>query len=82
MQSKGLSEKTIRTILGDIRLRRSVYRCAVCGAMRCPGDELLNVVATGFSPGVRRLMAHAGSDLNGFKRAAQFRICQFFTHKI
>jgi hypothetical protein len=71
MQSKGLSEKTIRTILGNIRFRRSVYRCPVCGNTRCRGDEILDVVATGFSPGARRLMAHAGSEINGFGRAAQ-----------
>lgn len=70
MESKGLGEKTIRTISGDIRFQRSIYRCPVCGATRCPGDETLDVIGTGFSPGARRLMAHAGSEMNSFKRAA------------
>jgi len=71
MESRGVSEKTIRTILGEVRFRRSVYRCPVCDATRCPGDESLDVVSTGFSPGARRMMAHAGSEMSGFRRAGQ-----------
>jgi hypothetical protein len=33
----------------------------VCGQVRYPGDERLDVVGTGRSPGVRRMMARAGS---------------------
>ncbi len=61
MTSHGRDEKRIRTILGDITFRRSRYVCPSCGASRFPGDELLNVVGTGFSPGLRRLMSRAGS---------------------
>jgi hypothetical protein len=71
MESQGLAEKTIRTILGEVRFRRSIYRCPVCGAVRYPGDEALDVENTGFSPGARRLMAHAGSQENGFRAAAK-----------
>ena len=60
MQSKGLREKRIKTILGDIRFRRSLFVCPRCGTGRFPGDEALDVVGTGFSPGARRLMARAG----------------------
>ncbi len=70
MQSLGLREKRLRTILGAVRFRRSVYRCPVCGATRYPGDEALGVVGTSFSPGARRLMADAGSDF-GFRKAAK-----------
>ena len=69
MESRGLSEKTIQTILGTIQFKRSVYQCPVCGATRCPGDESLDVAGTGFSPGVRRMMAHAGSEMSGFRSA-------------
>ena len=60
MQSRGRKEKRIKTVLGDITFRRSVFVCPSCGASRFPGDEVLDVVGTGFSPGVRRLMARAG----------------------
>ena len=70
MQSLGLREKTIRTILGSVRFARSAFRCPVCGKIRYPGDEALGVVGTGFSPGTRRMMAHAGSD-TGFRAASK-----------
>lgn len=60
MQSRGLREKRIKTILGDISFQRSLFVCPLCGASRFPGDELLDVVGTMFSPGARRLMARAG----------------------
>ena len=61
MKSRGRESKRIRTILGEIGFRRSRFVCPVCGASRFPGDELLAVRGTGFSPGLRRLMARAGS---------------------
>ncbi len=61
MASHGRDEKRIKTVLGDITFRRTRYVCPSCGASRFLGDELLNVVGTGFSPGLRRLMSRAGS---------------------
>lgn len=61
MRSRGLREKTVQTILGPIRFERSLYVCAHCGASRFPGDEVLGVQGSGFSPGLRRMMARAGS---------------------
>jgi hypothetical protein len=61
MVSTGVREKKIRTILGTVRFARSRYLCPTCGAVEYPGDELLDVEATGFSPGLRRLMTRAGS---------------------
>jgi len=61
MKSQGLREKTVQTILGPIHFERSLYVCPGCGASRFPGDELLGVQGTGFSPGLRRMMARAGS---------------------
>lgn len=61
MQSRGQREKTLLTLVGDVRVRRSVFACPSCGASRCPWDEDLGVVHTGFSPAVRRRMARAGS---------------------
>lgn len=61
MSSVGVREKKIRTILGMVPFRRSLFICPACGEARIPGDELLNIKHTGFSPGARRLMVHAGS---------------------
>ena len=61
MQSSGVRIKTVETILGSVRFERSRYVCPRCGAVRFPGDELLEVQGTGFSPGLRRLMTRAGS---------------------
>jgi len=60
MRGRGLRKKQIKTVLGDINVNRSLFVCPSCGRSRFPGDELLDMVGTGFSPGVRRLMARAG----------------------
>jgi hypothetical protein len=60
MVSKGRRSKEIQTILGTVRLRRSLYVCERCGASRVPGDEELAVAGTKFSPGMRRLMSRVG----------------------
>ncbi len=70
MHSEGLRKKTIRTILGPVRFRRSLFTCPVCGRARTPGDEILGCQGTGFSPGARRMMARSGSR-EAFKEAAR-----------
>lgn len=49
------------TILGEVPYRRSMFQCPACGETRYPGDEELDVVGTSRSPGLRRMMARAGS---------------------
>ena len=61
MESRGLKEKPLTTILGEVPYQRSLYRCPGCGGTRYPGDEELDVVGTTRSPGLRRMMARAGS---------------------
>jgi hypothetical protein len=61
MNSKGLKEKVILTILGRTLFSRSMYECPRCGRKRYPGDEELDIAGTTRSPGVRRMMARAGS---------------------
>jgi len=61
MQSVGLRDKVVRTILGPIRFQRSLFVCPCCGKTSFPGDAVLGVEGTGFSPGLRRMMARAGS---------------------
>jgi hypothetical protein len=61
MQSKGIEEKTLLTIMGPTPFQRSRYECDDCGEVRYPGDEELDIVGTTRTPGVRRMMARAGS---------------------
>jgi hypothetical protein len=70
MESRGGRAKTLRTLVGAVRFARSRYVCAACGAVEFPGDELLGVTGTGFSPGLRRLMVRAGSR-ESFEEAAE-----------
>ena len=61
MESQGLKTKELLTILGPVSYARSMFQCPACNATRYPGDEALDVVGTTRSPGLRRLMARAGS---------------------
>ena len=61
MESQGLKSKELLTILGPVSYGRSMFQCSVCGATRYPGDEILDIVSTTRSPGLRRMMARAGS---------------------
>lgn len=70
MQSHGLRVKQLLTILGSVCFRRSMFVCPACAATRYPGDELLDVVGTTRSPGLRRMLARAGSE-STFQRSAE-----------
>lgn len=70
MHSIGRREKTLQTILGPVRWRRSLFVDPDTGESRCLGDEALDVVGTSFSPGLRRRMARAGSRTS-FAEAAE-----------
>jgi len=70
MQSRGLRSKSLLTLLGPVDFQRSMFRCESCGAARYPGDEWLDVVGTSRSPGLRRMMARAGSR-STFKEARE-----------
>jgi hypothetical protein len=61
MESQGLKPKEVLTILGSVTYRRSMFQCPVCQNTRYPGDEELDIVETTRSPGLRRMMARAGS---------------------
>jgi hypothetical protein len=61
MESRGLKHKELLTILGPVAYGRSMFQCPACQATRYPGDEELDIVDTTRSPGVRRMMARAGS---------------------
>ena len=74
MNSLGVREKTLQTILGPVRFGRSRYVCPQCGAVEYPGDEQLGVAGTGFSPGLRRLMTRAGARESFAEAAEDLRV--------
>jgi hypothetical protein len=61
MESQGVRDKELLTILGPVPYCRSMFQCPACQATRYPGDEQLDVVDTTRSPGLRRMMARARS---------------------
>lgn len=74
MQSRGVRGKTIETILGPVYFERSRYVCPECGTVEYPGDQVLGVKGTGFSPGLRRLITRAGSRESFGEAAEDLRI--------
>ena len=57
-----LRSKQILTAVGTFEISRPYYLCAHCHAGQFPDDKALDVVDTGFSPGVRRMQALVGQD--------------------
>lgn len=55
--------KRICTVVGSARLARTMERCNRCKKRRVPEDVVLDVERTGYSPGMRRMMAKTGADL-------------------
>jgi hypothetical protein len=74
MTSRGRRGKELLTTLGAVPFARSFYQCAHCRQSRFPDDERLDIVNTTYSPGVRRLMARAGSQTQ-FAQAAEDLLC-------
>ena len=74
MSSRGRRRKGLLTTLGRVPFARSFYTCELCCQRRFPEDELLDIVHTTYSPGVRRLMARAGSQ-SQFEQAAEDLRC-------
>jgi len=74
MRSRGRRGKRLLTTLGRVNFARSFYQCQPCAQGRFPDDERLDIVQTTYSPGVRRLMARAGSQSH-FQQAAEDLRC-------
>lgn len=62
-QDKKRQEKTLRTVLGNVRLTRTRQRCNSCKKWRIPEDIILDVEKTGYSPGLRRIMTKTGAEV-------------------
>jgi hypothetical protein len=52
--------KDLITVLAPINVSRAYYHCGLCGEGVIPKDVALDIVETGFSPGVRRMMGQVG----------------------
>jgi len=52
--------KRLVTVLAPVEVRRAYYHCDRCGKGIIPKDRELDMVDTGFSPGVRRMMGQVG----------------------
>ena len=57
----GYREKEVTTVLGPVRVKRSYYYDTKCRRGSCPRDRELDIERTGFSPGMRRMMARVGA---------------------
>jgi hypothetical protein len=69
MSSRGRRRKGLLTTLGRVACARSFYICELCSQRPFPDDQRLDIVQTTYSPGLRRLMARAGSQ-SQFEQAA------------
>jgi hypothetical protein len=74
MSSRGRRAKRLLTTLGRVPFARSFYQCERCRQGCYPDDAHLDIIKTTYSPGVRRLMARAGSQTQ-FAQAAQDLHC-------
>lgn len=54
-------EKKLLTVLGEVAVKRAYYHDKECHSGFCPKDTSLDVVATSYSPGVRRLISKVGA---------------------
>ena len=61
MASRGRKSKRVLTVLGEVTYRRTRLECPACHTGLYPGDEVLDLEGTTRSPGLRRMMARAGS---------------------
>jgi len=54
--------KQLLTVLGPLQFDRAYYVCPHCHQGHSPRDRVLDVEGVAYSPGVRRMMAVAGSE--------------------
>jgi len=58
---KEYRDKKIRTVLGDISVKRAYYYDKESKTGHCPKDNDLDIQGTSFSPGLRRIMSRVGA---------------------
>jgi hypothetical protein len=68
MKNLGIRSKNIVSLLGEGVISRAYYGCD-CGSHSVPKDELLDIVKTSFTPGVRRVVAQLAA-CDSFERSS------------
>lgn len=63
MKAQRMSEKRVRSLVGEISYRRMYYYCRQCGSGRCPADEELGQSGREISAGVERVVGLVGGHL-------------------
>ncbi len=58
---KEYRNKNLLTVLGPVTVERAYYYDKKCKKGYCPKDALLDIKATSFSPGMRRIMGRVGA---------------------
>lgn len=58
---KELRDKGLMTVLGPVTVKRAYYYDKKCNEGYCPKDTQLDIKATSFSPGMRRIMCRVGA---------------------
>jgi len=66
--------KGVVTVLGPITIQRPYYVCPACGSGQSPRDAELDVQATEYSPGVRRMLAVVGGEMSFDKGRTQLEL--------
>jgi hypothetical protein len=68
---KDMRLKPILTVLGAAKMLRAYYWCSGCRQGQFPADAVRDIEDTGFSPGVRRMLALVGSECSSFDHGRQ-----------
>ncbi|MBI3695458.1 MAG: ISKra4 family transposase [Acidobacteria bacterium] len=68
---KGMRPKSLVTVLGPAEMLRAYYWCSRCRQGQFSTDAALDIEDTGFSPGVRRMLALVGSECSSFDRGRE-----------
>ena len=58
------SQRTVRTLMGEVSYRRAYYRCRACARSCFPLDEQINQSAREISPGLQRAVALLSAHLS------------------
>jgi hypothetical protein len=61
MRELGKRKKNITSLLGEGEITRGYYECEKCHEHSIPKDELLGIMGTSFTPGVKRAVAKLAS---------------------
>ena len=70
-RNKKKRDKTLLTVLGEVKTERDIQQCDRCGSWRALQDTVWDTVGTALSPGVRKFLSEAGAALS-FEEGAEF----------